>query len=297
MKMGSRLPVCTPPVGPYWGRRAVLATMHGKEAAVQPPFRDGLGLTVWTPPGLDTDALGTFTGETQRVGTISETALAKAQLGMAAASASIGIASEGSYGPHPHMPFVAIGIEVMVLIDDERGIVVREQMIDEAPMFDHMIVNDEAALEPFLARIGFPGHAVVVQPHQPDDDGQLFFKGIRDRDELGRALSKAADGSVDKRAFIQTDMRAHMNPSRMAALSCLAHKLCARLTSLCPGCSSPGFGIVKIEQGLPCAGCGASSLMARHRIFGCAACDYRETRPREDGCTEADPGHCPRCNP
>lgn len=297
MKMASRLPICTPRIGPYWGREAVLATMHGKEAAVQPPFRDGLGLTVWTPPGLDTDALGTFTGEIRRVGSITETALAKARLGMAAASASIGIASEGSYGPHPHMPFVAIGIEVMLVIDDELGIVVREQLVDEAPMFDNMIVNDHVAIDPFLSRIDFPGHAVVVQPHQPDDDSQLLFKGIRARNELERAVSRAAAGSIDKRALIQTDMRAHMNPSRMAALSRLAQKLCARLTSLCPDCSSPGFGIVEIEQGLPCSWCGGPSLMARHRIFGCAACDHREIRPREDGRTEADPGHCPRCNP
>jgi len=116
--MDPRFPIRAPRIGPYRGRQAVLATMHGKEAAVQPPFRDCLGLSVWTPPGLDTDALGTFTGETRRLGTITKTALVKARLGMAAASASIAIASEGSYGPHPHMPFVAVGIEIMVLVDD-----------------------------------------------------------------------------------------------------------------------------------------------------------------------------------
>lgn len=295
--MDSRLPTCTPHIGPYRGRRAVLATMHGKEAAVQPPFRDCLGLTVWTPPGLDTDALGTFTGEIRRVGTITETALAKAQLGMAAASASIGIASEGSYGPHPHIPFVAAGVEVMVVIDDERGLVIREQLVDEAPMFDHMIVNDQAAIDSFLSRIGFPDHAVIVQPHQPGDDKPLIFKGIRARDELETAISKAAVGSIDKRALIQTDMRAHMNPSRMAALSGLAQKLCARLASPCPNCGSPGFGMVEIAQGLPCSWCGGASLMARHRVFGCAACDYRERRPREDGRKKADPGSCFQCNP
>ena len=43
--------------------RAVLATMHGKEAAIAPVLLERLGLAVSTAPDLDSDALGTFTGE------------------------------------------------------------------------------------------------------------------------------------------------------------------------------------------------------------------------------------------
>ena len=185
----------------------------------------------------------------------------------------------------------------MVIIDDERGLVIREQLVDEAPMFDHMIVNDHAAINSFLSRIGFPDHAVIVRPHQPDDDKPLIFKGIRAKGELEKAVSSAATLSKDERALIRTDMRAHMNPCRMAALNRLAQKLCARLTSLCPHCGSPGFGMVEIAQGLPCSWCGGPSLMALHHVFGCTACNYRERRPREDGRTKADPGSCSQCNP
>ena len=90
----------------YHNRRAVLTTMHGKEVVISPAFQKRLGLRVETPTGLDTDALGTFTGEIARIGTIRETSIAKARLWMTTMGISIGIASEGSYGPHPHIPFI-----------------------------------------------------------------------------------------------------------------------------------------------------------------------------------------------
>lgn len=286
-----------PLVRPYFGRRAVLATMHGKEAAIAPPFRDCLGLEVFTAPGINTDTLGTFTGEIPRVGTVIETALRKARLGLAATGELIGIASEGSYGPHPHIPFVAVGIELMTFIDDERALVVHEQLIDDAPVFDHIVVGNPSDVEPYLQRIGFPHQAVIVQPDDAERRSDTTFKGIRSKGALLTAISQAAAQSKDQRVFIQTDMRAHMNPRRMATLNRLATMLCERLASPCPNCDSPGFGVVGVEKGLPCSWCGGPSLMVLRRIFGCAACDFREAKPREDGITEADPGHCPNCNP
>ena len=146
--MRSRVPICTP-------RHRTLSGTPG--GAGHHAWKGSGGATSvprlsWTH-GMDSARsrhrrVGHLHRRNPAAGTITETALAKARLGMAAASATIGIASEGSYGPHPHMPFVAAGIEVMVLIDDERGIVVREQLIDEAPMFDHMIVNDAGGDRP-----------------------------------------------------------------------------------------------------------------------------------------------------
>ena len=53
---------------PYAGERVELATKHSKESAVAPTLAERLGLSFHTPLGLDTDALGTFTGEVERVG-------------------------------------------------------------------------------------------------------------------------------------------------------------------------------------------------------------------------------------
>ncbi|MBM3504468.1 MAG: hypothetical protein FJX65_11400 [Alphaproteobacteria bacterium] len=63
----------------YRQRRAVLATMHGKERVFARPLRVALGLELVVPEGLDTDRLGTFSGEVERVGSPWEVAIRKAR--------------------------------------------------------------------------------------------------------------------------------------------------------------------------------------------------------------------------
>ena len=94
----------------------MLATQHGKLRALAPPLARRLGLIV-EPAAIDTDAFGTFTGTTARTGTAAEAALAKARAGMAAAGLDLGLASEGSFGPHPWLPFGAGGVETLAFID------------------------------------------------------------------------------------------------------------------------------------------------------------------------------------
>lgn len=52
---------------PYAGALIAFATMHGKEALAQQPFRDILGASVVAPAGLNTDQFGTFSGEIPRI--------------------------------------------------------------------------------------------------------------------------------------------------------------------------------------------------------------------------------------
>lgn len=87
--------------GPYAGRRAVLATMHGKEAAVTPMLSARLGLAIEVPVGIKTDRLGTFTGEVARPGTMLETAIAKGRLSMAARTLGSGSQAKGAMSRIP----------------------------------------------------------------------------------------------------------------------------------------------------------------------------------------------------
>jgi hypothetical protein len=271
--------------------------MHGKETVIVPSLRQALGLAVETAAGLDTDALGTFTGEIPRVGGMRDAAIAKARLGMAATGLPIGIASEGSYGPHPLIPFVSGGIELMVLVDDTRGIVITEHLVEDAPTYAHAEVATPDQLEAFLGRIGFPDHAVIVKPNAPAASPVPLHKGLRSSRAVAEAMMRCAGCSSDHQAFVQTDMRAHMNPTRMASIGRLAHRLCERAALACPACAMPGYGQVDVETGLRCTWCSSPTDLVRHLIFGCVACDHREPRPRADGRTGADPGQCPRCNP
>jgi hypothetical protein len=282
---------------PYAGAQAALATMHQKERAIAPPLAERIGLQVLTPRGLNTDQLGTFTGETPRAGTIEEAAIAKARLGMDAAGLPLGLASEGAYGPHPQIPFISAGVELIVLVDDARGLIVKEHIIEDAPHYDHAVVDAGDDLADFLARVQFPETGLIVRPNGRDPLVAAIRKGIRDHDALLAAIREAAREAVDGKAFVQTDMRAHVNPRRMATLTRLAERFAARLARLCPDCGAPGYGMVDVESGLPCAGCGAPSGLVRFEVFGCGACDRRERRPRADGQQAADPRHCHLCNP
>lgn len=104
--------------------------------------------------------------------------------------------------------------------------------------------------------MGFPAHALIVRPHV-GDPGVAIAKGVRDPAQVHHYVELAASASSDGRARIETDMRAHMNPTRMAELALVAERLARRLATLCPLCSAPGWGRVDVITGLPCEDCGS----------------------------------------
>lgn len=279
----------------YRGERAVLASMHRKEEAFAGPFRDILGINVEVAEGLDTDAFGTFSGEIPRRFGMLETAIAKARQALERSDARLAIASEGSFGPHPQVPFLAAGIELAVLIDRERDLVIHESLIDDAPVYHHAEVESREALEPHLARMQFPEHRLIVRPAL--GPGHPVFKGIDSEAGLCDALSRASAASLDGKAFVQTDMRAHMNPRRMATLRTLAERLASRAGCACPACAAPGFGPMRRETGLPCSDCGAPTLAIRHEVSGCLACGFEVRIIPPDRPDTASPALCPVCNP
>ncbi|MEP7173064.1 MAG: DUF6671 family protein [Aestuariivirga sp.] len=281
------------PLHPYKGARAALATMHGKELVVGPALGFHLGMEIVVPPLIDTDTFGTFTGEIPRAGSMHDAALAKARLGMRLTGINVGIASEGSFGPHPAIPFIAAARELLVLIDKERNIIITEYLLTERTNFDHIIAPDDN-LQPFLERIGFPSHAVIIRTNRAQGP---IHKGINNTDHLASLIKEVSQASEDGKTRIETDMRAHLNPTRMEGIAQLAEKFARRLATLCPACGTPGFGIVKSESGLPCAECGAETELVKTLVSGCASCQFTGNKPRSDGLRFATAAQCPQCNP
>lgn len=280
----------------YAGRTLVMTTKHGKGRFISLPLRLGLGAHLTVAEGIDTDLLGTFTGEVPRVGTAAEVAIRKARLGMAATGTPLGLASEGSFVTDPIVPFLAMHHEILAFVDDDRGIDVHEQMATNDTNSDHAVVSNVAELDRFLQRIGFPAHAVIVRPHSgPVELG--IRKGLQTRAELEDAIQIAVRCSDDGLAQVETDMRAHLNPTRARVIRKLGFQLALRLRRRCPECDAPGWGRVDVEVGLPCSWCGAPTDLVRYEVYGCAGCDHRERYPRPDGLATADPGQCPHCNP
>ncbi|MDQ4045460.1 MAG: hypothetical protein M3173_08445 [Chloroflexota bacterium] len=274
-----------------------MATKHGKERCVSLPFRLGLGAQMIVAHGVDTDLLGTFTGEVPRVGTPREVAVRKARLGMAATGLSLGLASEGSFSPDPFVPYLPIGQETLVFVDDERGIEVHEQIATMETNFGHAVVSPAAELDSFLDRVGFPVHGVIVRPHRGAVDQGGMRKGLQTHADLEEAIQAAARSSDDGLALVETDMRAHLNPTRARVIRGLAFRLALRLRRHCPRCGAPGWGRVDVEPGLPCSWCATPTEMVLHEVYACTECAHRANHPRSDGLIAADPAQCSYCNP
>ena len=83
---------------PYAGQPVGLATKHAKQHVIGSALARMPGLQVVVPERLDTDLLGTFTGEIERPAPPRETALLKARLGLRATGLSRALSSEGAFG-------------------------------------------------------------------------------------------------------------------------------------------------------------------------------------------------------
>ncbi|MEE4300557.1 MAG: DUF6671 family protein [Pseudomonadales bacterium] len=275
----------------------MLATRHGKESVIVPALAP-LGLLVEVAD-VDTDAFGTFTGETPRPGDMLETAVAKARAGMAASGADLGVASEGAFGGALG-GFATDARELIVLVDDHARRVSHVVRAGLATNQAALVVEQAAdeALADFLQRVGFPAHGLVVFAEAPRAEGpEVEEKGIVEAARLEAALEQALARSSVGRARIETDMRAHLNPTRMGRIAELAEAFAARLATPCPRCGAWGYGPVDALRGLPCGDCGAVTSLVRPVVHGCEVCGHREERPRDDGLAAADPQWCPLCNP
>jgi hypothetical protein len=140
--------------------------------------------------------------------------------------------------------------------------------------------------------VGFPGHGIVVR--QTKDGHEDILKDIRTEKALVEAVKNLLAKSPAKRVFLETDMRAHRNPTRMKAIREAAKDLIKNIASLCPNCQAPGFSAVDVAAGLECAACGRPTNQPLYDIYQCAACRHSEKRAAGQ---PADPRHCDYCNP
>ena len=284
-------PGSDPRFAPYRGSTIAVGTRHRKERQFRVPFQNVLGAHLLAPDDLDTDRFGTFTGEISRVETAIDAARAKARLAMTVTGLPFGLASEASYGTFGRLGWAGHQ-EVLIFCDAQRGIeVLAGHRSLEVPGYAHRVGRTDEV--PAALLDGLPAQGLIVRPAQTaGTDG--ITKGIVDVVTLRAAIVRAAAQSTDGHAVVEPDLRAHHNPSRQQVLVHLALSLAHRLATPCPACRTPGFGRVDVEPGLACRSCGTPTLLPRHEIHGCPACDRQEIRPLA---AEADPVDCPHCNP
>lgn len=272
------------------GRSAIVVTMHGKEQALEPAL-GRLGLRFLPAPSLDTDLFGTFTRDVARAGSQREALLAKARAGLQVApGADFAVASEGAFGPHPQIPFVSSGLELVALFERKSGRAVIGYDLTTATNFAQSEARNLDAVGRFADQIGLPDHAAVVMA---SSEGPLVAKGVTARDRLLETCASVleAGGSV----WLEADMRAHMNPTRMAAIARAADNLAQRLESRCPTCDFPDWTL-RILSGRPCGWCGEPTDEPWIEVRSCEACG-KSAEVVIEHMRKAVPGACRACNP
>lgn len=142
---------------PYQDCRIVLTTKHKKVDAIRPAFGELLSAEIVTCE-VDTDQLGTFSGEVEREGTAFECACRKCEWGMKLTGADYAIASEGSFGPHPSIPFFPCDHEILYFIDEKRGIRLQESLLSEKTNYRMISTATIDDLNCFAEKALFPSH-------------------------------------------------------------------------------------------------------------------------------------------
>ena len=283
-----------PAASPYAGRLICLTTLHGKERALARPLALGLGACLQVSP-CDTNALGTFSGEVERPGDALSTCRRKALLGLEHTGLKLGLASEGSFGPHPTVPMLAVGQELLVFVDRERDLSVVEVRLEWRTNYAQRHLEPGEGPSPWLRQVGFPAHGLIARaataPAGP------WHRDLCSPAALAAALEACRSSDPRGQVWLETDMRAHRNPTRMRSIRRLGVALVRRLRTPCPSCAGPGWGMVDTRPGLPCGWCGSPTELTAVEVWGCPGCGHRQQRPRRDGLRAADPGQCPWCNP
>lgn len=277
----------------FQGRSLLIATKHEKEKVLAPLFESALGVRCYTSSQLDTDIFGTFSGELSRQSSPLETVRDKCLWAIHQTDADLVLSSEGSFGSHPSLFFAHADEEWLMLIDKKNDIEIFVREISLETNFAASTVNNDDELNAFAEKYLFPEHGLVVKDQC--DSPVRITKGIVRWEELYEEVHFYF--RQGKNCYVETDMRAHMNPTRMKVIQKAGESLLQKIGSTCPSCQTPGFGVVKVHSGLPCEWCESPTKSTFSHVYECQKCYFQVEKKFPNQKTHESPEFCNYCNP
>jgi hypothetical protein len=277
----------------FQGRNLLIATKHEKEKVIAPILEKELGVKCFVSSDLDTDKLGTFTGEIERKDDPITTARNKCLMAMDSTNCDLAIASEGSFGSHPTIFIAAADDEFLLFIDKKNNIEINARELSLETNFNGSEIKTKEELQEFASNSNFPSHALILRKSKDDLEG--IVKGIINEKLLNDSFFKLIKNYGT--AYIETDMRAMYNPTRMKVIEKATFKLVDKIKSLCPKCETPGFGIVDRKAGLRCNQCNFPTRSTLSYIYNCQKCNYKKEEEFPNDKKTEDPMYCDICNP
>lgn len=277
----------------FAGRKLTIATMHGKEQVIGPILCEATGVVIEVAEGFNTDIFGTFTGEVEREADALTVARRKCLAAAAMTETTLVLASEGSFGPHPTIPFAKCDDEVLVLLDLYLGLEIKVREISTKTNFSGKTVRSLDDAKAFAANAIFPSHGLIVGRSRGETQG--LKKGIRDTGEFERLVKENLDTFGE--CYVETDMRAMHNPTRMGVIATASEKLAQSMLRTCPVCNTPGFDVEDVLSGLPCEQCATPTAGTLSFVYGCQRCGHREESKFPHGRKTESAMYCDWCNP
>ncbi|MFN7045433.1 MAG: DUF6671 family protein [Flavobacterium sp.] len=277
----------------FSGRRLLIVTKHEKEAVIAPLLEEALGVTCFVTKDFDTDSLGTFSGEIARKDDALTTLRNKCWEGMKSEGFDLAVATEGSFGNHPTVFFAPANDELIMLVDQKYNLEIVERVLSMETNFDSSEIHTQEELKVFLDKVQFPSHGVILK--NAAENWTKIYKGITNYDLVETIFDEIVASSNS--CFIETDMRAMYNPTRMKIINDVSFRLINKLHSVCPECLYPGFGVVGAEAGLLCSSCSMPTRSTSAHIYQCQHCNYESKVLYPNGKKNEDPMYCDFCNP
>lgn len=277
----------------FEGRKLVVATMHGKEKVIAPLLQNKLGVLCQIPSGFNSDTFGTFSGELQRIKSPLETAREKCDLAMRLANCDLAVSSEGSFGPHPFIPFATCDQELLLFVDRINKIEISWNEISFKTNFSGSYIHSISELKVFARKAKFPSHALIMR--KASDSNAPIHKGISNKKLLEELFFEfhQLHGAV----YVETDMRAMYNPTRMRVIKKATVNLIEKIGSKCPACAHPGFSTTKNIPGLPCEQCHMPTSSTLKRVSSCVKCKFEKEQMYPNKKQTEEPMYCQFCNP
>ncbi|MBK9737462.1 MAG: hypothetical protein IPO92_21925 [Saprospiraceae bacterium] len=275
------------------GRRLLISTKHQKEKVIAPILEKELGVKCVVATDFDTDELGTFTGEVERKDDPTSTARNKCIQAMGLTGCDLAIASEGSFGPHPSLFYIPADDEILLFLDRKNNVEIVVRELSTETNFHGADVKNESELRAFANGAQFPSHGLICRKSK--DDFTDIVKGITDWTTLTKTYHHFLNQYES--FYVETDMRAMYNPSRMKVIGIAAQKLADKIKTLCPICHWPGFGITDAKAGLPCEFCNFPTRSVLSYMYSCQKCGHSKEEMFPNGKISQDAMYCDMCNP
>jgi hypothetical protein len=186
-----------------------IITKHGKEKIIQKELFESKSQKI-IHIEIDTDKFGTFTNYIKRKN-INSALENKIKAGLKKQRFDIGIASEGSFYPHPTIPGLHLNTEHILYWNIKTNHKIIAQSTSYEIVFDKETVTNKQEIDKFLEKNEFPSHGIIVEISRILRKNKLIYD-ITTKNEIYKLLTKY------KKLILHTDQRSHKNPSRQKVI-------------------------------------------------------------------------------